>query len=233
MRTFPTLYKKTSTGAVNEWNIQVKDNGDSTATITIYQGHVDGAKQLYDETITAGKNLGRSNATTPLQQAIAEAEAKWVKQQERRQYGTDPKGEESAEKRAAAPMLAQKYQDHFKKVDWSRAFMQPKLDGNRCLAKRDENGVISLWTRGNKEIITLPHIQEALRSVMRNGETFDGEVYIHGTHVTNLRSFLTREQPGCERVQLRLYDIVVPLPFDERIDLLARRVEEGDESTVN
>jgi ATP-dependent DNA ligase len=233
MRQFPTLFKKTSTGAINEWDIQVKDNG-GTATIVIAQGHVDGAKQIYEEVITEGKNLGKSNATTPLQQAIAEAEAKWVKQQDRRQYGTDPSGKESAEKRAAAPMLAQKYQDHFKKVDWSKAYMQPKLDGNRCLAKRDNHGVISLWTRGNKEIVTLPHIQEALRPVMRNGETFDGEVYIHGTHVTNLRSFLTREQSGCELVQLRLYDIVVPLPFDERISLLSQRLTaDGDEETIN
>ena len=232
MRTFPTLFKRTATGAINEWTIQVKDNGDETATIITAQGHVDGAKQYYTEIIAEGKNLGKSNATTSLQQAIAEAEAKWVKQQERRQYGTDPRGVESAEKRAAAPMLAQKYQDYFKKVDWSNAFMQPKLDGNRCLAKRDDNGAISLWTRGNKEIITLPHIQEALRSVMKRGETFDGEVYTHGMHVKNLRSYLTREQSGCEYVQFRVYDMVVPLAFITRFDLLSQRFIQHDTDTI-
>ncbi len=237
MRTFPTLYKKTSTGAVNEWTISVQDNiiaegGIPSATIITQQGHVGGAIQTYEEVITEGKNLGRSNSTTYLQQAIAEAQAKWTKQQERRRYGTDPEGKESAEKRAEAPMLAQKYQDHFKKVDWSQAWSQPKLDGNRCLAKRDEEGKITLWTRGNVQIKTLEHITEDLKSLMEPGETFDGEVYVHGLHVTNLRSLLTRYQSGCEDVQYRVYDLVLPESFEKRHSELFHRIGPDSDGSI-
>ena len=68
--THPTLYKRTSTGAVQQWTIAV-----ANTTITTTYSQVGGAMQTTSNTITEGKNIGRSNATTPQQQAQLEAAA--------------------------------------------------------------------------------------------------------------------------------------------------------------
>lgn len=216
MRTFVPLFKKTSAGRIQEWKIAVRKNKDGSGTILIEQGLVDGKKQQYEEQITEGKNLGKKNETSAFEQAVAEAEARWTKQKDRRHYGEDPTAEESAAKRSAAPMLAGVYQDHADKVDWHGALAQPKLDGNRCLAKMDGEGNVSLWTRKGVEIKTLGHLIAPLRAVMNPTDVLDGEVYVHGLHVTNLRSLLTRQQPDCETVSFRIYDQVSPLPFCQR-----------------
>lgn len=75
---FPTLYKLTSTKAVQQWTISVDDT-----TITTTYGQVGGAMLTTSDTVTEGKNLGKKNATTPAQQAIAEAKAKWEKQRKK------------------------------------------------------------------------------------------------------------------------------------------------------
>ncbi len=218
---FPTLYKRTTSGKTQVWMIGVRDNGDDTATIRIEQGQQGGKMQSYEETIREGKNLGRKNATTSLEQARAEAQARWNRQKDRRHYGSSVS--ESAEKRDAAPMLAQTYEKHFKKVEWKGAMAQPKYDGNRCLATRSGSGTIELWTRKGVKIKTLPHIEEELQGVMCGLDVFDGEVYVHDLHVTSLRSLLTREQEDCKKVSFRVYDVVKPLPFHTRFSLLEDR----------
>ncbi len=220
-KVFPPLYKRTATGAVQEWNIRVESDGDK-GRITIIQGQQGGKKQIYCETIEKGKNLGRANATTAIEQAIAEAQSRWEKQRDRKHYGLTV--EESADKREEAPMLAQKYEDHAKKVEWKRALAQPKLDGNRCIARYSSDGTMTLWTRKGVQIKTMDHIADELTGLMNRGETFDGELYVHGLHVTNLRSLLTRAQEGCKQVSFRVYDMVKPLPFHTRFSELEDRL---------
>jgi ATP-dependent DNA ligase len=219
----PVLYKRTVGGKLQTWQVSVEDNGNGTSDVVIVQGLLGGKKQTYRETIEEGKNLKRSNATTAHTQAIFEARSKWNKQKDRKHYGEDAEGEESAAKRAEAPMLAYVYEDHYKKVDWEYAYAQPKLDGNRCLAKMDGDGKVTLWTRKGVEIKTLGHLIDPLRAAMNPSDTLDGEAYVHGLHVTNLRSLLTRPQEGCEKVSFRIYDQLSPLPYCKRWQFLMER----------
>src|ERR1700722_782426 len=69
---FPILYKKTSTGADQMWCIFTTNN-----IIYTQWGQVDGVKQLGEEVIKEGKNIGRSNQTSPTQQAESEALSQW------------------------------------------------------------------------------------------------------------------------------------------------------------
>lgn len=225
MRTFPPLYKRTSAGAIQQWAIAVRKNKDDTGTIVITQGQVDGKKQQYQEDITEGKNLGRKNATTAFQQAVAEATSRWEKKRDRHHYGEDVAADESATRRALAPMLAQVYEKNFKKVDWKKAMAQPKLDGDRMDA-RCEGKKITLWSRKGVQIFSLPQVVDGLQGLLRNGETFDGEAYIHGMHVTNLSGLLRRKKPDSEteKVSFRVYDQMIDAPFYERISDLNERL---------
>src|ERR1035437_1261890 len=72
MKTLPTLFKRTSTGAIQEWSIGVEKN-----TIITIHGQTDGKKQTTHDVIKEGKNIGRSNETTPAEQALMEATSKW------------------------------------------------------------------------------------------------------------------------------------------------------------
>ena len=215
---FPVLFKKTSGGKIQMWQIGVTPLSGNKALIMVMHGLVDGKKQSSPETISEGKNAGRRNATTPFQQAFLEAQSAWVEKLERKHYGLTV--EESAQKRAIAPMLAQSYDKHMKKVDWANAFTQPKLDGNRCHAVRNGK-TIELITREGLTVETCPHIQDRLLSLMPDKQTWDGELYVHGTVVTSLNSLLRRAQEDSAKVEFHLYDVVLPLSFAERnIELL-------------
>lgn len=225
VRTFPPLYKTTATGKIQRWQITVRPNQDGSADITVSQGQVDGAQQLYRETITEGKNTGRANATTPLEQAVLEATAEWEKKQSRKHYGLDAQGTESAEKRALAPMLALPYPKQFKKVDWSHAFAQPKYDGFRCIARCDgtgKNKKVSLASREGKPFIPIGHIEEGLLSLMRDGDVVDGELYIHGKPLNTISSYAKRVQEGTELLQYHLYDSPSDDEFEKRYAALTR-----------
>ena len=223
--------KKTATGAVQEWSIAVLPGAspNSPAKILVTQGQRGGKKQTYEETISQGKNLGKKNETTPLEQAYAEAEAEWTKKRDRRHYAETV--EESAEKRSIAPMLAQVFEKHYKKVDWRNAYGQPKFDGNRCLAFCEEDQV-TLWSRQGKPIVTAEHIVEELQGVMKEGDVFDGELYIHGVPLNTLRSFITRKQPESEKLELRVYDFMSDDPFIDRWGTLLKRHFSKGQSAV-
>lgn len=78
-----TLYKRTRTGAVQYWEIETQVLTDNTAMIVKTSGQYGTDKPLeHTKAVTEGKNLGRSNFTTPQQQAELEAKSDWKKKQD-------------------------------------------------------------------------------------------------------------------------------------------------------
>ena len=78
--TFPTLYKRTTNGKINQWKIRVVQDSEPGigSWIFILRGGM-GEKQSEDQKlISIGKNIGRKNETTPWQQAYKEAKGKWT-----------------------------------------------------------------------------------------------------------------------------------------------------------
>ena len=131
-KTFPTLFKKTSTGADQCWSIEAVGN-----TIISRWGQVGGAQQSTTDTISEGKNGGRANATTPEEQAMLEAQAQWQRKL-KRGYVQDLASAQAGKVDAVIeggifPMLSHKFRDHGSKILYP-AYAQPKLDGHRCIA---------------------------------------------------------------------------------------------------
>jgi len=73
----PVLYSRTSTGAVQTWEIEIFDNKYRVTT-----GQSDGKKTVSLWTVCSPKNIGRANMTSPDEQAESEARAKWKKKLE-------------------------------------------------------------------------------------------------------------------------------------------------------
>ena len=77
--TFPILYHKGKGGALVQWRIWTR--GD---TIFTEHGQVGGKLQLTPGIKCESKNVGRSNETTPEEQANSEAKAMWIFKVERK-----------------------------------------------------------------------------------------------------------------------------------------------------
>ena len=84
------------------------------------------------------------------------------------------------------PMLA--YKVDKKPVDWSEnVFIQPKLDGVRCVIYLDEQENIRCFSRTGKEFHNLQHIKDSLHDFFKMETQFsantdvvlDGELYNH------------------------------------------------------
>lgn len=228
MKKFPTLYKQTSTGAIQQWSIESSswsNLGDSTfGVIRTRFGQVDGKIQETEDVVSKGKNVGRSNETTPIQQAELEAEAKWTKQK-KKGYVESIKEAEAGEideeliEGGILPMLAQNFSKQGHKIIYP-AYVQPKFDGARCIAIIDD-GNCTLWTRTRKPILGVPHIQRALeKAFMKGYHVLDGELYNHDYRhrFEELMSFIKQVVPkeGHEVVQYHVYDVVNKYTFGMR-----------------
>lgn len=210
--------------------IRAEETSEKFGKLVITYGRVDGKQQEKIEIIKQGKNLGRANATTAFEQAKLEAQSRWNKQIERKCYGQTV--EESAGKRALAPMLAQVYEKHLKKVQWGQAFVQPKLDGFRCLARREGNDV-SLTSREGKPITAMEHVVETLKFVMQDGDTFDGELFSPGRTFEEIASAIKRKQETSESIRYNVYDCVRAGVFESRFAYVSNSLQKlGKENAV-
>jgi len=201
-KTWPTLYRRTSTGAIQQWKVWV----EGSEIFTEY-GQVDGVKQVTSKLATS-TNEGRSNARTPEQQAIFEAEAMYVKRSDLK-YSTSI--ESAQEANPILPMLAHNFEDHKHKINWNAGVLvQPKLDGNRCLAYRSEDNQIVMTTRQGKLWTTLPHIVKALEEVIPVGSTdvLDGELYLHGVTFQSVTRLIKKQRPESVNIQYCVYDVI-------------------------
>jgi DNA ligase 1 len=205
---FPQLYKKTNTGAVNCWRVRVEGS-----TIVVVYGQVGGAFQSTSDVVRKGKNLGKKNETTPEQQAVLEAEAKWRKKQEREGYVQDINRAEAGEtdtEGGIAPMLAQPLKDAKHRLNFP-CDAQRKYNGGRCIAVIFE-GICTLWTRKRTLITSVPHINAAYEEVYGPDNCcviFDGELYRHGWSLQKISGYLRSKTPKPDHTELthNVYDL--------------------------
>jgi DNA ligase-1 len=160
-----TIYKKTKSGAVQEWTIEVVGNKYRTIS-----GQTNGKKIVNEWTVCYGKNTGKANGTTDEEQAMKEAIAKRKLKLEKDYHESIKK---ITTKRHFEPMLAAKWEDYSDSIEYP-IFSQPKLDGIRCIVNKD-----GMWSRNGKPIISAPHIRESLSEVfdVYPDLILDGELY--------------------------------------------------------
>ncbi len=220
-RTWPILFKKSkSTKAINYWEIEVQ----GAAIITRF-GRVDGKEQRTKDIIKSGKNLGRSNETTPEAQAEAEAASKFQKYLDKG-YVEDRSGE--TEETATGintqlfPQLSHEYKKHGHKIKWP-AYGQPKFDGARMTSDRG----IKQVSRKGKPLAVPERVQKDLKKFFSKHVT-DGELYTHefkadfGKLISAVRKVKGKSK-DLDKVQYVIYDLFrTDLHFWERLTLLKK-----------
>ena len=227
----PTLYKKNSAGKVQQWDIYVEGpTPQGPATIVVEHGLVGGKIQKSEDVVSMGKNIGKANETTPLEQALSEAQSKWTKRQDKG-YKSDKAALDVDDRPGAGAMLAHRYDKYPHKIDFP-CIVQPKFDGHRCMAVV-KNGKCTLWSRGRKQITGLPHIEREIEALVAtqalgigvdSGYVLDGELYNHEykDRFEELSSFIRNQEPkeGHEVVQYHIYDWISDLDYEKRADAL-------------
>ena len=211
MNCLPMLFKKTSTGATQTWEIMWEG-----AKLWTRFGQQGGKIQETVPTICLGKNIGRSNETTPEEQAGLEAQAQWEKKLRNSGYvqSLDAAHEGAVDASVQGevwPMLATKYRDRADKLQWPVA-AQRKLNGHRCIAIVDEQGRATLWSRKRQPILSMPHIVKALEALGYPDIRFDGELFDsafvaqHGLEALSHVVRSSKPVEGHEQIRYHIYD---------------------------
>ena len=111
------------------------------------------------------------------------------------------------------PMLAHKLNES--KIDWSKPiYMQPKLDGVRCLFTKD-----GAFSRSGKQFMNVRHIEDSLREYFKAcpWAILDGELYNHDLKddFEKIISLVRKQKPGtierykaAKMIQYHIYDYI-------------------------
>lgn len=218
-----TLYSTDSKGKVRQWDVESIGN-EMVVTFGVV-----GGKMQEKRTTCKAKNVGKSNATTPEQQAQIEAKAKWTFQIDREDYHYDV----TLANRQLRPMLALDYLKVPHRVIWEDAVCQPKLDGVRLTVGRrfrDEPSHEMMTRKG--EVYKVEHLVSSTTKLLEivnqlcDGRclALDGEAYIHGMALQNIYSLVKKYHAGdTEQIEYWLFDLVIPdMTFIERHDILQK-----------
>lgn len=209
-QTNPTLYGKDSSGNIKQWSVFTDG-----AIVTVAHGRMGG--KITEKSYTAeAKNVGRSNETTPEQQAELEAAAKHVKQLKRGYYLTV---EEAQIHEPFTPMKCQDYKDFPHKVRFP-GYAQFKLNGLRSMINEDGE---CLSKAG--EVYKLPnHWLRIPEFIQSQNIPLDGEVFA-GLGKLSLQvingAWKKYKKGVTEQLCYYVYDIPVSdVPFEKRVQML-------------
>lgn len=232
MASFPELQGDSVSGKTKTWSIKVSER-DGCGVIETIHGYIDGKKQVNEKIISEGKNIGKKNETTPLQQAINEARSAWVKKKESgyTAVGVSDEGagddNESVDSAVGArgkgitedvplPMLAHDYNKRGKSIKFP-CFVQRKFDGTRCVGMPGRG----LFSRNRKAYPHLKHIVDEINKLPIT-IVLDGELYSDTLTFQEIVGIVKREtlKKGDDEKQLQIkfhvYDIVNDMPYEQR-----------------
>lgn len=210
-----TLYKKDTLGKIRILTITTYDG------LLVQESGVLGGKTVIHDSLSKPKNIGRANETTSAEQARLEAESKLKKKLDEGYFETiqEAKGTE-----VVLPMLAKDWEKEKKKVKYP-AFIQPKLDGMRALGQKGK-----LTSRGGKDIVTLKHIEDAIKDAPF---ILDGELYAHGLSFQENMKIIKKYRKGqTENVKYHVYDIISDEPFFARYTKLVEYAKDKPELEI-
>lgn len=222
VKSYSDLYAKSTHEKIKVWSICVYENDNGHGIIKNTYGY-DGNKLVCSEKIiSAGKNIGKKNQTTPIEQSINEAESMWKKKQmqgyiidkynlldnkESTHINTVSKEKENS---IMFPMLALDYTKRQKDIEFP-CFVQRKLDGVRCVAYNNK-----LYSRNGKlfsnHLIHITNELAQLNSLYNNDLILDGELYSDTLTFQEIVG-LVKNEKSCDiekikNIYLYVYDMI-------------------------
>lgn len=211
----PILYGRNSEGKIVTWKIRVENTEHGVIVITTH-GLLNGKLVDNSRFVTSGKNIGRRNATTPFEQAIAESNSQWEHKLKEGYRSLDQLQIEAYSSISELTILLNDNLPKFKsdKNDnlkpmkcqkWEPNKMlypclgQPKINGVRCVVRVEEvdNKIGGLFSNKTKQIVLrskeglryeVTHLEAKFTPYINEIAThpIDGELYIYNEAVTSI-----------------------------------------------
>jgi ATP-dependent DNA ligase len=244
IETFPVLYGVEKNGKEKMWSAHVETNKDKSLAVAVIEfGQVEGKHQIVRREYTEGKNIGKSNETTPLQQCINETRKKWTDKKEKERFLEKKDLEEelkcengslsSCPQKKVFPMLANTFEFTKKKKNniVFPCYVQPKLDGLRCIIylSPDKKSVMYQSRTGNY-FETMEHMSPELHKVFKITEdenaVLDGELYTMDIPFEELAGIIKKkkitqaDEEKLKKVHYHIYDIVNDKQYKERHEMI-------------
>lgn len=248
IKTFPTLYNTTiGTEREKQWSVEVLEVNSCQYIVRSQHGIRGGKLVTHDNDVSEGKNIGKSNATNPRQQAILEAERDWNKKM-KQGYSPENKSTpvlqekklirvakledlvqtteeklvktkdvleepKTAESKLLKPMLALELDLDKPNIKYP-VYIQPKLDGIRCLVYLNSCGDLVFQSRQNTIYEPFEHLVGELKTLFsgfsdKEELVIDGELYIHGAAFEKITSIVRRaksKHPEVSTIKYHIYD---------------------------
>lgn len=176
------LYGYDSKKKLKSWRIFVKGS-----SYFVEHGKLGGKLQL-KETVCEPKNIGKANETTAEEQAILEAKSKFKAQLDKGYRET----KDELKNLPLMPNLCQTFEDSQHKLS-DDVFISRKLDGVRCLIEFVKGKWVLLSKKRKPYVV--PHIEHEINIALVGTDTrtvYDGELYVHGFKLQQIRSAVTR-----------------------------------------
>jgi DNA ligase-1 len=213
------LYRKNSLG-IGTWRVwMVEPVGATTALIMIAHATIEGGTEVMHNDSVKINGSGRNI----LQQVELEMNSRASRMRDKGYKDTRDEALAGSTNQLGLinPMLAQKIKDvRITQSMMTGAFMQVKYDGHRCLITK-QGGEMLAYSRKGKPIESIPGILEDASRWMQDGDTLDGELYIHGVALQTISSLIKRVQPDSRKLCYHWYDMADrDMVFKDRFKLM-------------
>jgi len=207
------IYKQNMNGATMVWKI-----GFDHPNIVVHHGHKGGAIQV--EMVEVQMN---SSGRSVNEQACLEINNRYLRKYREGYRGVN---EPPAIK---GPMLAHKY-EHGKTVLKYPVGCTVKLDGIRCLIRRDEDGKVRYRSRNNKEYTHLSVFDESLNALfdaLPPSVELDGEMYADKLTFNEISSVFrkevnTNDEEMKTHIKYHIFDCNLEKPYEDRWSVLVK-----------
>lgn len=193
--------------------------------------------------ISDSVNEGKANERNPFQQALIYARSQWLKRKEK--GGSESKIISKKKSKAVGkaayvnnvmyfPMLAKTFKDGEKHLSYP-LYIQPKLDGVRCLVflQKKNGGVADVvaYTRTKKPFPSVDYLKEILYPYLNDlydeekdqSIFLDGELYKHGKRLQDISGDSRNEKTNTsddneQRNEYHIYDCFYPLEMETEFE---------------
>lgn len=216
----PTLYSTNAHGKIVEWAVSTFEI-DGVGYVKRRWGVEGGKFQEAFTEVKSGKNIGKKNETSVMEQAAIKAKSFYNRRLD--EGNTTDRSKVSS--MVILPMLAHRWESNDKRMP-RLVMVQPKLDGVRALIGA-VGGKVTITSRLGKPIRSMPHLCEAVERLnLPNNTYLDGELYSDTIKFEDISGACRRHTPDklSAQIQFHIFDCfnvdILGTGFEARYDTI-------------
>jgi DNA ligase-1 len=228
-KNYEKIYGLDKNNKIKVWYASIFN--DEMPYVIIYHGFLNGKIQENKILYSKGKNIGKKNETTALKQCEIETNKKWLDKQEKENYKLSI--DECNQINLYLPMLAQTYVPNNKKNNVKfPCYVQPKLDGCRCIIYLHDNS-IKCQSRTGSFFSGLTHIEKDLEKLFKKYPTLilDGELFTFELPFEQMTGLIktkkNNENQDVLKIKYHIYDIVNQDDYSNRYNFIQSLFQEN------